>query len=121
MNINWYSFFHKIRTLSIISLVLSLLSTAFNVFLNIGGQTNMFGIGPYDSVPWAAISFLAMAFSWMLVIKYEHLRDVPDVTTKKQSKLYGTIAIILISVSVLAYLIVPQILAYNYFSIVIFI
>jgi hypothetical protein len=106
MNINWYSFYHKIRTLSIIALTLCLLSVVVDIYL---GEDNMFGTSPYDSVPYAVIAFLVSAFSWMMVIKYKSHRGVPEVTSKKASRLYGTIAIVLIAIFLLALAILPRI------------
>lgn len=107
MNINWYSFYHKIRTLSIIALTLCLLNVAFDIYL---GEDNMFGTSPYDSVPYLIIAFIATAFSWMMVIKYASHRDIPEITSEKASRLYGTIAIVLIVIFLLALAILPHVL-----------
>lgn len=107
MNINWYSFYHKIRTLSIIALTLCLLNVILDIYL---GEDNMFGTSPYDSVPYLIIAVIATAFSWTMVIKYESHRNIPEITSKKASRLYGTIAIVLIAIFLLALAILPHVL-----------
>lgn len=107
MNINWYSFYHKIRTLSITALALCLLNLIFDIYL---GENNMFGTSPYDSVPYAAIAFIATAFSWMMVIKYKALRDIPETATKKARDLYSIIGISLIILFLVLVLSLPLIM-----------
>lgn len=107
MNINWYSFYHKIRTLSIIALTLCLLNVIFDIYL---GENNMFGTSPYDSVPYLIIAFIATVFSWLMVIKHKDLRDVPEITTKKERKIYSVIGISLILLFLLFAITLPLIL-----------
>ena len=93
MNINWYSFYHKIRTLSSIALALCLLNVIVDIYL---GEDNMFGTSPYYSAPYLITAFIATAFSWMMMIKYKPLRDVPETDTKEARRVYGVIGISLI-------------------------
>lgn len=100
MNINWYSFYYKIRILCIIALALSLLRCAFDIAL---GEDNMFGTHPYDSVPYVLITFIATVLSWLMVKKYKSYRGITEVTSKNASRLYGTIALVLIALFILCF------------------
>lgn len=100
MNINWYSFYSKIRILCIIALALSLLSGIFDILL---GENNMFGTSPYDSVPYIVVTLIATALSWLMVIKYKSYRGIPEVTSKNASRLYGTISLVLIALFILCF------------------
>ena len=106
MNINWYSFYSKIRILCIIALALSLLSGIFDISLV---ENNMFGTSPYDSVPYIVITLIATALSWLMVIKYKSYRGIPEVTSKNASRLYGTIALVLIALFILCFYYVQSI------------
>ena len=98
MNINWYSFFYKIRILCIIALTLSLLRASFAYIV----ENNMFGISLYDSVPYIFITSIATAVSW-LMMKYKAYRGIPEVTSKNASRIYGTIALVLIALFILCF------------------
>ena len=106
MNINWYSFYSKIRILCIIALALGLLSGIFDISL---GENNMFGTSPYDSVPYIVIILIATALSWLMVIKYKSYHGTPEVTSKNASRLYGTIALVLIALFILCFYYVQNI------------
>jgi hypothetical protein len=83
-----------------------LLNLIFDIYL---GENNMFGTSPYDSVPYVAIAFIATVFSWLMVIKYKALRDIPETTTKKAGNLYSIIGISLIVLFLVLVLSLPLI------------
>lgn len=103
MNINWFSFYHKMRIISGIALALSLAMLGLDLLL---GTDNMFDTSPFDAVPYVATSLVAIILSWLMEVKYKAYRDVPEVSTKKQRTIYGIIgiSIILLFAAFLIYL-----------------
>lgn len=111
MNINWYTFYHKLGTISgtvlIIGLLMLLPFVEFNSdnTITIDNMTSMGRI-----VPFLVFMFVLTAFSWLMARKYKHLRNVPEITTKKESKLYSTIGISLILLFTLFLITLPLIM-----------
>lgn len=69
----------------------------------------MFGTSPYDSVPYTAIASIATAFAWLMMVKYKALRNIPDMTTKKEGRIYGIIGISFILLFLLLIITLPLI------------
>lgn len=90
MNINWFSFYHKMRIISGIALTLSSIMLAFYLLL---GTNNMFGTSPSDAIPYIIASLSAIIFSWLMEVKHETQRDIPETSTKKERTIYGIIGI----------------------------
>ena len=101
MNINWYSFFYRIRILCIIALAISLLKFCFDFSL---GEDKTFGTTPFGSVPYVIMTSIATILAWLMVIKNKSYRGITEVTSKDNSRLYGTIVIVLIASFVLLFL-----------------
>jgi hypothetical protein len=93
MNINWFSFYHKLRIISGIALTLSVIMLGFYLLL---GTDNMFGTSPSDATPSMAVSLAATILSWLMEVKYKAYRDTPDTSTKKERTIYGIIGISII-------------------------
>jgi YbbR domain-containing protein len=81
------------RIISGIALTLSSIMLAFYLFL---GTNNMFGTNPSDAMPYIIASLSATIFSWLIEVKYEAHRDVPETSTKKERTIYGIIGISII-------------------------
>lgn len=91
MNINWYSFYDKISSISVTLLILGLF--ILTPFL-INDDNNFFDTSWF--IPYLVITFVVTVFSWLMTIKYKALRHVPETTTKQAGRLYGVIGISLI-------------------------
>lgn len=78
------------RIISGIALTLSLIMLAFYLLL---GTNNMFGTNPSDAIPYIIASLSAIIFSWLMEVKYEAHRDIPEISTKKERTIYGIIGI----------------------------
>ena len=101
MTINWYDFFHKIRTISGILVVFDLLWLPIIII-----PDNMFDTTGY--VPSLIIKFIVFIFSWFMLRKFKLLKNVPDVSTKKTRRLYSVIGISLMLAFVLLYLLLVK-------------
>lgn len=99
MTINWYDFFHKIRTISGILVVFDLLWLP--IIIIPGGMIDSTGY-----VPYLIVKFIVFIFSWFMLRRFKLLKNIPDVSSKKTRRRYSVIGVSVMLAFVLLYLIV---------------